>query len=197
MKISNFKFQISNKKGLPRGAQRSGGFTLVEMLIAISLFIVVVTISLGALLTIFDANRQAQSSKTVMDNLNFAIDDMTRVVRFGTNYHGCSDSNLSTPMDCPSGDDILALNFKGDTVVFRLLSGTIQKSEDGGMSYVNITSPETIIQHLQFYVFGAQSSLDEVQPYVIAVIKGYVDSKPTTSSVFTVQTVMSQRKLDI
>lgn len=190
MTILNFQFSIFNKKS-------QSGFTLVEMLIAISLFIVVVTISLGALLTIFDANRQAQSSKTVMDNLNFAIDDMTRVVRFGSDYHSCSDSNLSTPMDCPGGDDILAVNFKSNTVVFRLLNGVIQKSENGGSTYFDITSPDTVIQHLQFYVFGAQSNLDELQPYVIAVIKGYVGNKPTTSSVFTVQTVMSQRKLDI
>ena len=49
------------------------GFTLVEMLIAISLFIVVTFFSIGSLLSIFDASKRARDSKTVVDNLNFAI----------------------------------------------------------------------------------------------------------------------------
>jgi len=187
-KISNFKFQISNKKG----------FTLVEMLIAVSLFIVVVTISIGALLSVFDANKKAQTSKTVVDNLNLSIENMARTVRFGSNYYCGINSNINSVRDCNGGTS-LSVTFKGARVIYKW-NGTendpIRKSEDGGSNYTDITAPETKIQCLKFYVFGTDTS-DTSQPYVIAVIKGYVGDKPSTQTAFSIETLMSQRTLDL
>jgi type II secretory pathway pseudopilin PulG len=175
------------------------GFTLVEMLIAVSLFIVIVTISLGALLSVFDANKKNQSSKTISDNLNFAIDDITRSVRFGTNYYCGISSGLTSVNNCSSGGSAVSATFESKRIIYSW-GGTenspIMKSSDGGLNYLAITAPEVKIQHLKFYVFGSDSS-DINQPYVIAVIKGYIGNKPTTRSVFSIQTLMSQRKLDI
>lgn len=173
------------------------GFTLVEMIIATSLFIVVVTVSMGAILSIFEANRSARASKTVMDNLNLALENMARTVRFGTNYHcGNPTGNLSTPLDCPNGDTFLAVNFEGQTIVYRKNGTSIQRSDNGGATYTNITSPEnTVIEQLTFYTRG---TANDSQPYVLVVIKGYSGNpnKPTKST-FSIQTIMSQRKLDI
>lgn len=173
------------------------------MLVAVSLFVLVVFISLGALLSIFDANRRSQSSKTVVDNLNFTIDDMARKVRFGTNYHGCTTSDLDDPRNCSQGASVLAVDFEGDIITYRFCNGGIKRSitsngeADCNDSDMNlITSPETVITDAKFYVFGTQSS-DSIQPYVIALIRGYVGNKATAQSSFVIETVMSQRKLDI
>lgn len=198
------KFKIKSK-GLLCETKRSGGFTLVEMLIAVSLFIVVVTISIGAILSVFDANRKAQSSKTVVDNLNLAIENMVRTVRFGSNYHCGSDGSLTSAKNCDSnvegitgGAPFLAVQFEGNTVVYRwkgTINDPIEVSYDGGSNYTNITSPEVKIEYLRFRVFN--TAADNEQPYVIAVIKGYSGSKPTAQTNFTIQTMMSQRKLDL
>jgi prepilin-type N-terminal cleavage/methylation domain-containing protein len=193
------KNKFKTQGGLPREANRSGGFTLVELLIAVSLFVVVVTISMGAILTIFDANRKAQSSKTVVDNINLSIENMARTVRFGNNYHCGSSGTLSNPNDCSSGDTFLAVTFQGSLVAYRLNGTTIQKSDNpngGESTYTNITAPEANIEYLKFYVFGSTVS-DTNQPYVVAVIKGYVGNKLTTQTVFSLETLMSQRALDI
>ncbi len=177
------------------------GFTLVELLIAVALFSTIAVFSSGAILSIFDANRKSQSTKTVVDNLNIAIEDMTRIVRFGTNYHCDNGSGfLSQPQNCTAGTR-LAVNFKGDTVVYRFYDlgqgvGKIQKSQDGGSIYTDITSPDTKIRSLKFYVYQT-SAVDSSQPYVIVVIDGYVGNRPTSQSSFIIQTMMSQRKLDI
>ena len=197
-KILNFK------KGLPREAKRSRGFTLVEMLIAVTLFTLIATFSLGAVLSIFDANRRTQSTKTVVDNLNLSIENMVRTVRFGDNYHcDASDLPLDGPDDCDDntdGSEFLAVQFDGNTIIYRLCGTAIYKSETGnpdcsGASTGPITSSDTVIQRLRFYVFGTDTS-DTNQPYVIAVIKGYVGNKPTIQSIFSIETLMSQRKLD-
>ncbi|MFH0804356.1 MAG: type II secretion system protein [Candidatus Zambryskibacteria bacterium] len=197
-KIFNFK------RACPAKLQRSGGFTLVEMLVAVSLFIIVATISIGAILTIFDANKKAQSSKTVVDNLNLSIENMARTIRFGTNYH-CGDptGDLSAPRVCNNnteGDTFFAVTFydndlaRNVIVKYQLSGIAIQMSYDGG-PYSSITAPETNVQLLRFRVFNTDL-YDNNQPYVIAVIKGYVGNKPTSQTSFSIETLMSQRKLD-
>ena len=174
---------------------KNRGFTLVEMIIAITLFTLIATFSIGAVLSIFDANRRAQSSKTVVDNLNLAIENMTRVVRFGSNYYCGISSNKNSTRNCSGGGTSLSVTFKGNRIIYKLNGNTIQES-DGGGSYTDITSPETVIEYLRFYVFGS-SNADTEQPYVIAVIKGYSGNKSTAQSKFSIQTLMSQRDLDL
>lgn len=178
------------------------GFTLVEMLIAVSLFIVVVTISIGALLSVYDANRKAQSSKTVVDNLNLGIENMTRTIRFGSSYFCGVSSSISATSDCSGGNNSVSVTFKGNRIIYKwngTINDPIQRSDDGGINYTSITSPETKIQYLKFYVFGSNPNpnTDTEQPYVIAVIKGYSGSKLTTQTEFSIETLMSQRKHDI
>ena len=57
------------------------GFTLVEIMVAIGIFVALVTVSMGALASIFDANRKSQSLKAIMTNLNFAVEVMAREIR--------------------------------------------------------------------------------------------------------------------
>lgn len=196
-RIFNFQFSVFNS------AKRSGGFTLVEMLIAVSLFIIVVTISMGALLSIFDAHKKTQATKTVVDNLNLSLENMVRTVRFGSNYY-CGVSNDTIPPidtnDCPSsGGTALSVTFDDKRMIYSWGGGVndpIRKSENGGVTYTDITAPEVKIQDLKFYVRGS-SSMDAQQPQVLVVIRGYVGNKPSITSNFSIQTLMSQKDLDI
>lgn len=83
------------------------GFTLVEMLVSISLFAMVVTMSVGVLLVLIDANGRAQSMQLVMTNLSFALDSMTREIRTGTNWY-CGDSAGEPPIPTDASDSAAA-----------------------------------------------------------------------------------------
>ncbi|NCT02183.1 type II secretion system protein [Candidatus Parcubacteria bacterium] len=63
------------------------GFTLIEMIVALAVFSVVVTMSMGALLTLVGTNQQLQAEQSVMTNLSFALDSMTREIRTGIRYY--------------------------------------------------------------------------------------------------------------
>lgn len=76
-------------------ARTQSGFTLVEMIVSLAVFSVVITISVGALLVLIASNQQLQSEQSVMTNLSFALDSMTREMRTGTNYFCASTNNLS------------------------------------------------------------------------------------------------------
>lgn len=62
------------------------GFTLVEMIISLAIFTVVAVVAVGALLKVMDANRKSISLKTTINNLNFALESMSREMRVGRDY---------------------------------------------------------------------------------------------------------------
>jgi prepilin-type N-terminal cleavage/methylation domain-containing protein len=75
------------------------GFTLLETLVALTIFAFVVTICVGSVVQILAVNRQAQSTKISINNLNMALENMTIDLRFGSNYWcqrvDIHDQNLS------------------------------------------------------------------------------------------------------
>jgi prepilin-type N-terminal cleavage/methylation domain-containing protein len=173
------------------------GFTLIELMTSISIFAVIMTISMGSILGIFDANRKSEALKTVMDNLNFTIETMSREMRFGKNYHCSSSVPLTNPTECYSGNDnfVSFLSSDGKQTVYRLNNTSIQKSTDGGSTYVDVTAPEVTINKLGFVVVGSPA-LDNMQPRIFIQIKGYAGSKSTIQSNFTLQTLVTQRIRD-
>lgn len=100
LRKNNMKY-ISQKKG----------FTLVEMIVSLAVFMVVAVIAVGALLKITDANRKSQSLKTAINNINYTLDAMSREIRTGRNmvlYNVNGRGNYSlyngTNEDYPSAD---------------------------------------------------------------------------------------------
>jgi prepilin-type N-terminal cleavage/methylation domain-containing protein len=74
---------------------KQSGFTLIEMIVSLALFSVVVTIAVGALLVLISSNQRLQNEQSVMTNLSFALDSMTREIRTGSNYYCSNRSNYS------------------------------------------------------------------------------------------------------
>ena len=199
------------------------GFTLIEMMVAVALFAVVMTISIGALLALVDANRKAQALQSVMNNLNVALDGMVRNIRMGINYH-CDDivelnkTVLSTRANCVSGGELLAFEAFGNSLddntdqwVYWFEDGRIWKSEDARDSALPLTAPEVVIDSFQVFVTGAEGSLnqdgDTTQPKVVFSIQGTAGAEDSAFSVvgtakkirttFNIQAVASQRLLDL
>lgn len=63
------------------------GFTLIEMIVSLAIFSIIVTITIGALLVLIASNQKLQGEQSVMTNLAFALDSMTREIRTGTNFY--------------------------------------------------------------------------------------------------------------
>ena len=170
------------------------GFTLIELMTAISIFIIIMVISMGSVINIFDANRKSRSLKAVIGNLNLVVESMSKEMRFGQNYH-CGSGNVTEPQNCPSGDTLMSFLSSDDLqVTYRLDSGSIGKQLGNG-AYIPVTAPEIVIDNLTFYTLGAGTG-DSFQPKVIIKIKGHAGANRGRSD-FTLQTLVSQRALDI
>ncbi len=82
---------------------RTTGFTLIEMIVSLAIFSLVVTMSIGSLLVLISGNQKLQGEQSVMTNLSFAIDSMTREIRTGYSYICAAVSNVNIGVDFGSG----------------------------------------------------------------------------------------------
>lgn len=185
---------------------RKAGFTLLELMVAIGLFTVSVLIGSGALVGLFDANNKSQTTFSAIGNLNYAIESMIRDIRFADVYHCGSSGTLSQPNDiCPSGDDSLAVTKSGVTTMYRKNGTRIEKSSNGlAGPFVSVTGGDVVLEYVHFYVAGSAPASSpsgtvgrDIQPYVVLVVKGYSGSKSSSRTNFDIQTLISQKKIDL
>jgi prepilin-type N-terminal cleavage/methylation domain-containing protein len=183
------------------------GFTLIEVLVSVAIFSTVMTIALGALLAMSEADRRAEATKSVIDNLNFALDSMSRAIRTGQNYHCSSQGTLTSPLDCVSGSSYLAfLSNDGLTrVAYCLAGGVVRRQLSQGSldtscassNFLPITAAEVSISNLTFYVVGSvPGSPDNTQPKVTILLNGTVQVTASLQSKFDLQTSVTQRLYD-
>jgi len=177
---------------------KKNGFTLIELMTAMSIFIVVMTVSVGSLINVFDANRKSRSLKTVINNLNLSVESMSREIRFGKNYHCGSTGTLTQPQDCPSGDNFISFLSSDDVQITYQLNGQAIEKQVDGEGYVAITAPEIVIDSLNFYALGTGTTgaNSTLQPKVLMKIQSHAGTGKSRSD-FTLQTMVSQRPLDI
>src|SRR5680860_1604453 len=65
---------------------KKSGFTLIEIMVAVSIFVIVAFIVTSTLLVILDASRRANKIRLIVDNINFSLDSMSFKIKFGKNY---------------------------------------------------------------------------------------------------------------
>lgn len=146
------------------------GFTLVEMLVAIAIFMIVVTTTLGAFLKMVDINKKVQSVRNAMDNANLAMETMMRNIRLGYDYCqiGSCGENQITFRDQNGVIVTYGLqttnNGAGQTPLGQMVR-TI------GGDTVAITSPDLDINDLAFKVIGGSIN-DNIQAHVKIFVKG-------------------------
>lgn len=97
-----FKNSYKNSKSCDKST--TAGFTLIEMIVSLGIFTLVAVVAIGAFLKIIDSNKKAQSLKTAVNNLNFALESMSREMRVGYGYY-CGGENETitrsyTPGNC-------------------------------------------------------------------------------------------------
>lgn len=184
------------------------GFTLVEIIVSLGLFSIVVMVALGALLSITYANERVQASAYMLGNLNSAMEEVTRHIRFGKNFHCGASGNPSynNPQDCPSGATLLSfcevrrIATGEGLFVYRLNNNRLERSVSAGPgitgAWIPITSPEIIVNDLKFYVAGSLRT-DNAQPRIMFVIDATIPEREKTRTRIKLQTTTVQRLPDI
>ncbi len=202
-RISIFEFRAFHQRG----------FTLVEMMVAFGIFSIIMVVAVGSFVSLMEANHKTQELKTVVNNLHFAFENISRNIRTGSLYHcDIAVSPLTAARDCSESpaSSIIFTTRDGRRMVYKYtpLAGglgvidraVVAAGEEGRLSdpgvYVPVTSPDIRIEQLRFYVDGTGAS-DMKQPRVLIVVKGSIQRKSKVPSLFNLETLVSQRVLDI
>lgn len=198
--------------------RRQSGFTLIEVMIASALFVVIMILGIGGLLSVYKTYQINRGMREIVDNMNTVMEDMSRNIRLGRDFT-CQvpDTLDSVPgidpdrSDCPSKgytlffkgqeanvvdtNDRIVYSFRADLGNYQ--SGVIMKSRDAGLSYAQITAPGVVINMAQsgFTVIGT-SPTDSAQPLILIKIVGSFTYKDVTIP-FNIQTTVTSRDLDL
>ena len=177
------------------------GFTLLEMLISITLFSLVMVIAMSAVLTILDLNRKTQSLTAVTNSMNSAMDSMIRLIKSGergfvggASETGCPNSKVDFDFYDIEGiygaaGHIWDVSFQyrcSDQALFRSMV-----SSGGAEQLIRMTPPDVQITEAEFDV---TNSISDCQDKVHIKLDG-VAGTGSTQSEFEIQTMVTRRSV--
>lgn len=202
------------------------GFTLIEMLVSVGLFLVVMTIVLGAVLSIIDGNKKTQAINNVSNNLSASIESMTRDIKTGYKYR-CGVAQGSpyligtNPPDVPAGTPCDPASAVTNITFMSTISGSPRpvqyyrrRSGDLGRIYkvfcpaneTDCTNPANYrtlvmtsqdIDITQMFLYVSVPAQGTGQPSVFIRMSGLATVNNSQTSGFSIQTFVSQRLLNI
>lgn len=177
------------------------GFTLIEMLVAVAIFFIVVSIPTGFFVLSLKSQKRVLALREIIDNSSYALEYTSRALRMARK----DDIEIGGVVkDCLSGDKVnYEITNGGQGIKFRnyldkcqkfYLSGTqLREWKDDGTD-LPLTSDNLEITLLEFYLSGATQG-DSLQPRVTILFEIQKKGQPGTK--IHLQTTISQRNLDV
>lgn len=178
------------------------GFTLLETVVAVGMFSLLVILSIGITLGILRAQTKTSDIQSVLDNIRFGLELMTREIRTG--------NNLKYIANCGStgqGIEFIDLNISPPAARFYYLLDSdgiggpdtlMRVAMDPGVSTINcsqtlpLTSSEVLVERFNAKLEGA--GINDGQPRVTFFLK--IKSKNPKAELDTsmnIQTTVVQR----
>jgi prepilin-type N-terminal cleavage/methylation domain-containing protein len=161
---------------------RNQGFTLIEILVAVSIFAVVISVVLGLFTTGIQGQRKIIALQNVQDNANFLLGFMAKEIRMSKINSVTSDTlNITRP-----DGEVVSYFFDND-------NGEIERTDS--ISSGPINSAEVLVTG-SFYGDGIGSG-DSQQPKITIAMKvKTVGGKVEQEAEINLQTTLSARDLE-
>ncbi len=169
---------------------QAGGFTLLEMVVAVGLFGVILIIAVSVMFALSNAELKSRNIQNIQDNLRFALESMTKELRTGVGY-------LPSGGAPPAYSQIAFTRSDGVNVGYCLSSDAVQKLEatsDCSRGSA-VTSNDVIVERLIFYVIGNSPGPSDGQPRVTVALRAR-SRNPRLETRFDLQTTITQRIRD-
>ncbi|MGC9611160.1 MAG: type II secretion system protein, partial [Minisyncoccia bacterium] len=193
--------------------EKTAGFTVIELLVAISIFAVIVTLAVGAFIQALRAERRLLALSSVTNNASLALEEIMREVRTGylfndgtldTNRVVCAgnangEKNLYFKSQAQGSSGIISYSLDANGNGGNYLKKTINDLS-GGLTSSKITADNVNVTDLCFIVrqMSSQGNINSTQCYPWRVtILMTVDAYPAGSSVnpMNLETTASSRIL--
>lgn len=180
------------------------GFSLVEMLIATTLFTFVTFVAITTLFMMQTVNNKMKSTKNVYDNMFLAVDDISRETKYGTYFENFNHSALPNPAACTNdcvsyeylNSETLNTEIHGyylgpDKAIYKYI-----KTSSGIYDKEKITTDDIEITNLKF-ILGGNNSFNDIlnpdtkHPSVKLILRGTTKNDPIIP--FYIESYLTQR----
>lgn len=130
---------------------KNKGFTIVELMVAMSLFLILVAVAVGTFIQTLKTQRIIVELSAANDNATQAMEQMTREVRTGFNFVDSTDLILKF------------INYRSESVSYKLVGNSIARCTGECLSdtdFKPITAVEVKVEKLKFVVSGQELTDD-------------------------------------
>lgn len=178
------------------------GYTLIEVLVAVTIFSFIIAGPTGLFITSLRGQRKALATMEIVDNSSYALEYISRALRMAKKDLDGFCISTGSNYQNPGGDisKIRFLNYQGLCQEFSSSTGQLgeRKSSDktaGNLGqFLALTPTDLEITFLKFQLTG-QTQDDDLQPRVTILFEIRKRTQPETK--IRLQTTISQRNLDI
>jgi prepilin-type N-terminal cleavage/methylation domain-containing protein len=184
------------------------GFTLVEVLVAITIFSILVSIGVGGFVRALHTQHQIASLIAAHSDASAAIEQVAREIRTG--YLFCNDPNNNGSLNatcatyCTVSGNVWTCNgfldfynASGFNVDYKLEGGALERSQSGAGGFAPITGTASHISYLTFTLFGATEGDHWTPRVTLAIGVSPSSTDPGISSdVANLETTVTARQID-
>lgn len=186
------------------------GFTLVEILVAVTIFVSVVAVASSLFVSAIQSQRRNLAYQELLDQTSYVMEYMSRSIRMAKRADGTctvnSDYNYEAHTWNPPWGDITCLHFKNykdecQYFCLHLTSSRLMTATTTNLSqpppeseFTFLTSPDLTISSFNVIDKGWQKG-DTLQPLVAIFLE--IKDKEQSSISIQIQTSISQRNLDM
>jgi len=158
------------------------GFTLIEVMVSVSIFAIIITMGIGALLTVNSTLQKTRADRQTIDSMSYVMDTITRRLRTGSGYEQIDGGISFTDQD---GKEISFYQGNDERLYF-----------DDTTDIYDITPPNLIIDRFAVELSGIDDAEKGfLQPMAIISISATTNNGKQQSQL-SVQTAVSQRLLN-
>lgn len=178
-------------------ADSQSGFTLVELLVAMGIFSVLVTIAVGVFVNTARNQRLLIDLIAVNNNAGGVLEQMAREIRTG--YRFCEGQNPASACDTKE-NKLTFENHRGERVTYAYDETRRAVTRTVGGTTSNLTAGEAYISYLSFMVAqknqNSDSGDDQCSPWRITIVMGVRPRNAALEDRVTrLQTTVSSRVL--
>lgn len=166
------------------------GFTLAEMLVAVSVFILIMAATVAIFVSVVRAQRKAQALRAVLDDSRYSLELMARQIRMAKIDYDAYGGSVTEPQET-----LYLIDSQGTSHIFSFRSNRLEF--DGGV----VTSDNVFLDDLKFYInpeaspytSGSEDEHSRVTIVFSATGKYGQSDKPQEESHIDIQTTVSNR----
>ena len=123
------------------------GFTIIELLVAMSLFLILVAVATGTFIQTLRTQRVITELTAANDNATQNIEQIAREIRTGFNFVDSTDNILKF------------VNYRSEQVSYKLINNSVTRCVGSCVSdneFKPTTAPEVKVERLKFIISGKE-----------------------------------------